>query len=91
MPLIKKRVLADYYAARPLKGNQIYIVPQSQPDATGFSGNEPVRVDVNPMEPNQDSMPDQSSPDVPLPLTTSGASTAPVVHHVGASLVRDSE
>jgi hypothetical protein len=51
MALIKRHDLAGYYAARPLKGNQIYIVPPSQPDAPSLSGIEPIHGDVNSMEP----------------------------------------
>ena len=89
MALIKRGDLADYYAARPLKGNQIHIVPPSQPDATGFSGIEPVRGDVSSMEFDQDSTADQSSSGVPL--KTSVDSNAPDVQQVRAALGRVEE
>ncbi len=61
MTLIKKRDVNDYFAARRLNGKQIRIVPASQPDATGFSGKEPVPVDATPLEFRQDFTADHSS------------------------------
>src|SRR5260370_2839873 len=89
MALIKKRDLADYYAARRLKGNQIYVVPPSQPDATGFSGNEPLLGDAKPMEFHEDATADHSLRN--LPLRPPVDSNTPKVQQVRAALGRAQE
>jgi len=87
MALIKKRDLADYYAARRLKGNQIHIVPPSQPDATGFSGNQPAQGDEKPID--QDFTSDHSSSEVQVKAPVD--SNAPKVQQVRAALGRVQE
>src|SRR5580700_514214 len=47
MPLIKKRDVKNYFAARRHSGTHLHR-PASQPDATGFSGEQSGRVDSNP-------------------------------------------
>ena len=47
MPLIKKRDVKNYFAARRHSGIHLHR-PASQPDATGFSGEQSGRVDSNP-------------------------------------------
>ncbi len=59
MALIKKGDVKDYFASRRRQGNQIRIVPPSQPSATGFSGNESAA--AKPLEFNQDATTDHSS------------------------------
>ncbi len=77
MALIKKRDLADHYAARRLKRNQVQLASASQPDATGFSGSESVRGLAKPMGFFQDFTADHSSSGKPvLPAADSKAAKA---------------
>ena len=75
MTLIKKRDVSSYFAAKKNQGTRIHIVPTSQPDATGFSANEPGAVEGTPADFNQDFTLDHSLPRKRLPLA--GDSNAP--------------
>ena len=75
MTIIKKRDLNSYYASKRNQGGRIHILPTSQPDATGFSGNEPVVVDTTPADFKQDFTTDHSTPRKPHP--SAGDSKAP--------------
>jgi len=61
MTLIKKRDVKGYFAAKGTRGSRIHIVPSSQPDATGVSGNEPAVAEKTPADFNQDFTADHSS------------------------------
>jgi hypothetical protein len=61
MTLIKKRDVKSYFAAKGTRGSRIHIVPTSQPDATGFSGDQPVMAETTPPDFNQDLTTDHSS------------------------------
>lgn len=67
MTLTKKRDVNGYYAAKGKQGSRIHIVPTSQPDATGFSANEPDLVETAPANFDQDFTLDHSSLRKPLP------------------------
>ncbi len=75
MTLIKKRDVKDYFAARRLQSSRIHIVPASQPDATGFSGNEQVPVDTNPPVFAQDSTTDHTESGTLLTSPGSGGAS----------------
>ena len=75
MTLIKKRDVKSYFSSKGTQGNQIHIVPTSQPDATGFSRNEPAAVDTPSAGFDQDFTTDHSSPRNPHP--SAGDSKAP--------------
>jgi hypothetical protein len=75
MTLIKKRDVNSYFAAKRNQGSRNHIVPTSQPDATGFSANEPDVVEATPADFNQDFTLDHSSPRKPHP--SAGDSNAP--------------
>jgi hypothetical protein len=65
MTLIKKRDVKSYFSARAAQGSRIHIMPTSQPDATGFSGNEPVVAETPPADFSQDFTADHSTPRKP--------------------------
>jgi hypothetical protein len=73
MALIKKRDLADRYAAGRRLGTQIRVFPQIQPDARSFPKKEPSLADSKPTEFQQDFTADHSSPDLPLKLPSNSA------------------
>jgi hypothetical protein len=56
MPLIKKRDVKNYFAARRHSGIHLHR-PASQPDATGFSGEQSARADSNPSDSIEDAQP----------------------------------
>ena len=84
MTLIKKRDLNSYYAAKKNQGSRIHILPTSQPDATGYSGNESVVVEPIPADFNQDFTKDHSTPHKP----SAGDSSAPPDPQASAALGR---
>ena len=76
MTLIKKRDVKSYFAAKGTRGSRIHIVPTSQPDATGFSGNEPVVAETTSADFNQDFTADHSSSCKPDPLAINSSAPA---------------
>jgi hypothetical protein len=86
MTLIKKRDVKSYFAAKSTRGSRIHIVPTSQPDATGFSGDEPVIGESTPADFNQDFTTDHSSPSKTHP--TVGDSSAPSDPQASAAVGR---
>jgi hypothetical protein len=86
MTLIKKRDVKGYFSAMAAQGSRIHIVPTSQPDATGFSGNEPVVAETPPDDFNQDITADHSSPRKPQP--SAGDSNAPPDPQASAAFAR---
>jgi hypothetical protein len=86
MPLIKKRDVKSYFAAKRNPGSRIHIVATSQPDATGFSANEPDVVETTSPDFNQDFTLDHSSPG--KPHTSPGDSNAPTDEQASATLGR---
>lgn len=86
MTLIKKRDLKSYFAAKKNQGSRIHILPTSQPDATGFSGSEPVVAEPIPADFNQDFTTDHSTPRKPHP--SAGDSNAPPDLQASAALAR---
>ena len=75
MTLIKKRDVKSYFAAKGTRDSRIHIVPTSQPDATGFSGDEPVMAETTPPDFKQDFTTDHSSSR--KTQTSAGESNAP--------------
>jgi hypothetical protein len=86
MTLIKKRDVKSYFAAKGTRGSRIHIVPTSQPDATGFSGNEPVVAETTSADFNQDFTADHSSPR--KIHSSAGDSNAPPDPQASAALER---
>lgn len=86
MTLIKKRDVKSYFAAKGTRGSRIHIVPTSQPDATGFSGDEPVIAKSTPPDFNQDFTTDHSSSR--KTHTSAGDSNAPADPQAPAAVGR---
>ena len=70
MPLIKKRDVKNYFAARRHSGIHLHR-PASQPDATGFSGEQTGRVDSNPSDSPEKALSHPSSTRLENPSTNS--------------------
>jgi hypothetical protein len=86
MTLTEKRDVNGYFAAKRNHLSRIHIVPTSQPDATGFSGIEPVVVEPIPADFNQDFTTDHSTPRKPQP--SAGDAKAPPDPQASAALGR---
>jgi hypothetical protein len=87
MALIKKRDVKNYFAARRLQGNQIHIVPASQPDATGFSAAETVALDTIPREFKLDFVADHT--EAGTPPKHAGNSSVPSQPKLASDLGRE--
>lgn len=67
MTLIKKRDVKSYFAAKGTRARQLHIVRPSQPDATGFPGNEPAVTGTSAADFDKDFTADHSSSGKPEP------------------------
>jgi hypothetical protein len=83
MPLIKKRDVKTYFAAKGTRGSGIHVVPTSPTDATDFSGNEPAVVERPAVDFNRDFIADHSSP-----CRSTSDSNAPADPQASAALGR---
>jgi hypothetical protein len=75
MPLIKKRDVKNYFAARRHSGIHLHR-PASQPDATGFSGEQSGRADSNPSDSLEKTPSQPSSTRLENPPTNSQSDTS---------------
>jgi len=76
MTLIKKRDVKDYFAARRRQGNQIHIVPATQPDSATVLEGESAKVESSPLEFKKDFVADHSASAKPLTVAADVKSPA---------------